>query len=126
MYGRANEDQDLADVGEEPEEDIIDTPDDDFLGTDIDGLDDLDAIMGDTFAADSDTLPPEGSPEMPSRAEQSRPEDSTMDVEDGALLFLKQCPYIFALLFQKQRPCIFARCLFCQRGKSAHTASGLQ
>ena len=91
MYGRANEDQDLANVGDEPEDEIPETPDEDFLGTDMDGLDDLDAIMGDTFAADSDGLAPEESPELPSRAEQSRPEDSTMDLEDGTFLFPEKC-----------------------------------
>ena len=70
------------DVGDEPEEDVPDTPDEDFLGSGLEGLDDLDAIMGDTFAASDDALQ-EGEPEMRSRAEQRRPEDSTMDAAEG-------------------------------------------
>lgn len=83
MYGRANEDQDLVNVGDEQEEEMPDTPDEDFLGGEMDGLDDLDAIMGDTFAADGDALPAEAAQELPSRAEQRRPKDSTMDVDEG-------------------------------------------
>lgn len=47
-------------------------------------LDDLDAIMGDTFSDDkSGRSVDRNTDAMPSRAEQWRPEDSTLDYDAG-------------------------------------------
>lgn len=80
IYERANEDQPLADIGEEGEDDLRATSDFDFPDPDVE-IDDLDAVMGDTFADTEGDLAAASDVDelMPSRAEQSRPKDSSID-----------------------------------------------
>ena len=88
-------------MGDEPEEEVPDTPEEDFLGTEMEGLDDLDAIMGDAFAADSQAQPDQ-QPDLPSRAEQRRPEDSTMDIDAGALEVVTEQLHFFIKCLQSE------------------------
>ena len=84
IYDKANEDEELLKLdGDNALDDAADTPEDD-LEPDLDDLDNLDAIMGETFA-DDQNLPIDMAQEevMPSRAQQSRPEDSVMDANQG-------------------------------------------
>ena len=84
IYDRANEDQDLVDVGDGAEEDAGSEAGDDFEAG-LGEMDDLDAIMGDAFLDDQEAPAQDREDAMPSRAEQSRPEDSTMDFDLGTL-----------------------------------------
>lgn len=81
IYDRANEGNELVSDDEDPDVGARSGQDDDFMGN----LDDLDAVMGDTFSEDRPAQPLDRDVDaMPSRAEQWRPEDSTMDEGTGA------------------------------------------